>query len=506
MNCKYCGAAIDLKDIPAPQPISIDAVASGRPTMGQPITRRNAVSKVKMVAGLVVILFCLLGSVGYAQGELTLEGLAERVEALIKRVSISDTRLSKLETRVATLESSLLSAEAEETPTPIAMKTGKATGPAMTSEPTKKARETSTTSPSEPTTTPYPSTGATVDVGHVRWRILSAEHLGNQIEFEDETDTTLGGFVSVRFEFLNSSSDPLKFDGGYIRDGQGREYSAWSGRWRFVPDGEDCWRGGFLGLGDFRLKPNAPTICTVIYEVAGDASDFIFVATDLEGPRFDTVELIDLGLSETTVRAMSTAVATERDIRTATAAPMQTAKAATRTVEVAATQRAKTAATRRAKTAKTATRAARAAATQTAVAPAKMGEDVRVDEVRWRVLSAEDLGNTLSSSNMFVDSKTTAGRFVRVRFEIENLSNDLLTYGGVDLVDNRGREYASYSESFMFLPDGEECYFIENLNPNIPKICTVIYEVAADAADLKIVVSDLRIFGSGEKEIDLGLD
>ena len=157
-------------------------------------------------------------------------------------------------------------------------------------------------------------------------------------------------------------------------------------------------------------------------------------------------------------------------------------------------------------TAETATRAARAAVTQTAVAPAKMGEDVRVDEVRWHVLSAEDLGDTLSSSNRFVDSKTTAGRFIRVRFEIENLSNDLLSYGGLDLVDNRGREYASYSESFMFLPDGEECYIIENLNPNIPKICTVIYEVAADAAGLKIVVSDLKILGSDEKEIDLGLE
>ena len=157
-------------------------------------------------------------------------------------------------------------------------------------------------------------------------------------------------------------------------------------------------------------------------------------------------------------------------------------------------------------TAETATRAARAAVTQTAVAPAKMGEDVRVDEVRWHVLSAEDLGDTLSSSNRFVDSKTTAGRFIRVRFEIENLSNDLLSYGGLDLVDNRGREYASYSESFMFLPDEEECSFIENLNPNIPKICTVIYEVAADAAGLKIVVSDLKILGSDEKEIDLGLE
>ena len=26
MNCKYCGAAIDLKDIPAPQPINYDNI------------------------------------------------------------------------------------------------------------------------------------------------------------------------------------------------------------------------------------------------------------------------------------------------------------------------------------------------------------------------------------------------------------------------------------------------------------------------------------------------
>ena len=55
--------------------------------------RRNAVSKVKMVVGLVVILFCLLGGVGYAQGELTLEGLAERIEELESLVYVSEIRI-----------------------------------------------------------------------------------------------------------------------------------------------------------------------------------------------------------------------------------------------------------------------------------------------------------------------------------------------------------------------------------------------------------------------------
>lgn len=51
-------------------------------------------SKIKMVVYLVVILFCLLGSVGYAQGGLTLEGLSERVDTLFADL---DSRLSKLE-------------------------------------------------------------------------------------------------------------------------------------------------------------------------------------------------------------------------------------------------------------------------------------------------------------------------------------------------------------------------------------------------------------------------
>ena len=50
-------------------------------------------SKVKMVASLVVILFCLLGSVGYAQGELALEGLAERIDELESLVYGSEIRI-----------------------------------------------------------------------------------------------------------------------------------------------------------------------------------------------------------------------------------------------------------------------------------------------------------------------------------------------------------------------------------------------------------------------------
>ena len=51
-------------------------------------------NKIKMVVGLVVVLFCLLGSVGYAKGELTLEELAKRVDTLFADL---DDRISELE-------------------------------------------------------------------------------------------------------------------------------------------------------------------------------------------------------------------------------------------------------------------------------------------------------------------------------------------------------------------------------------------------------------------------
>ena len=76
---------------------------------------------IKKVIGLVIILSCLLGGVGYAQGELTLEGLAERL-------GLVETRTDELAGRVATLESHLLSTTVEDTPTPVPTeKTGRRT-------------------------------------------------------------------------------------------------------------------------------------------------------------------------------------------------------------------------------------------------------------------------------------------------------------------------------------------------------------------------------------------
>ncbi len=104
-----------------------------------------------------------------------------------------------------------------------------------------------------------------------------------------------------------------------------------------------------------------------------------------------------------------------------------------------------------------------------------LGQDVQVDEVRWKLIEAADLSTTLKSTNEFIKDKTTSGRFVQVRFELENLSKDLLTFAGLDLVDNQGRTFKPSSDAFQFIPTEESCV-LENLNPNVAKSCTAIYD------------------------------
>lgn len=133
-----------------------------------------------------------------------------------------------------------------------------------------------------------------------------------------------------------------------------------------------------------------------------------------------------------------------------------------------------------------------------------IGDDVLVDEMRWKILSAKDLGTTLKSDNQFIKDLKTSGRFVQVRFEMENRSKDLLSYGGLDLIDTQDRSFKNASDALQFIPQEEVCIF-ENLNPNIVKTCTVIYEVPANATGLHAQVTGLKFLGSAKALVDLGL-
>jgi hypothetical protein len=151
---------------------------------------------------------------------------------------------------------------------------------------------------------------------------------------------------------------------------------------------------------------------------------------------------------------------------------------------------------------------ANASASEPTVAPTPMpavGQDIQVGDVRWKVLSVENMGDTLKSDNQFTKDLKTSGSFVKVQFEIENLSKDMLSYGGADLRDDKDRTFTHSSDAIMFIPEEERSLILSNLNPNIAKTITEIYEVPAGATGLKFIAGDLKMLGSEETLIDLGL-
>ena len=216
-----------------------------------------------------------------------------------------------------------------------------------------------------------------------------------------------------------------------LRDGQGREYENYS-KWRdFVPEDEECVEG-FRGGGPTIIKPNDPTICSVIVEVNVDATNLVFILSDLENED-SRAPTVDLDLPP---------------------------------------------------------------------APQHLpGKDVRVGDVRWKILAAEDLGHELKVNG---NTEKTKERFIRVRFQLTNKGSDELKFYGAPLRDRQGREY---ERQLKYSPDEEECngWRGHPLPPNDPKKCVNIYIVPRDATGLIFVASDLKGREDGSGIISLGL-
>jgi hypothetical protein len=142
--------------------------------------------------------------------------------------------------------------------------------------------------------------------------------------------------------------------------------------------------------------------------------------------------------------------------------------------------------------------------TKTPVPLPVIGDDVKVGDITWKVLTAENLGQVLKSNNQFIDDVKTSGSFVSVRYQVTNGGTAATYYTAPDLLDSTERKFSSSSNVLFFIPDDEQCIF-EELNPGISKTCQAVYEVPADAKGLTAKVTGLSLFG-GDEQVDLGLD
>jgi hypothetical protein len=143
-------------------------------------------------------------------------------------------------------------------------------------------------------------------------------------------------------------------------------------------------------------------------------------------------------------------------------------------------------------------------AVEEAATPEDTGS-VDVGDVRWTLVQVAELGESLVSESDEVDDLTATGRLIGVRFQVENLGDEPLTFLGMQLVDDQGRRQSYLSQGLPFIIDEEACQ-MEDLEPGASITCTALYDVAADATGLQAELTDLNLLGGVTILVDLGLD
>ena len=121
------------------------------------------------------------------------------------------------------------------------------------------------------------------------------EELGQELSNDEgDTATTEGRFMKVKFRLLNLGTETLGYDGVILEDSDGRKYSHFGERLEFIDDEQKC-PPSLIPPRTHSLKPNTPTICTAIHEVAKDSEQFALWASDLEG--YETAVIVFISVA-----------------------------------------------------------------------------------------------------------------------------------------------------------------------------------------------------------------
>ena len=292
------------------------------------------------------------------------------------------------------------------------------------------------------------SIGENFQVGDVQWRILSAENLGHELSANNDRRTTDDRFVQVRFQFLNVGSDPWKFEAVKdlpLRDSQGRVYEHY--RVPGIPTPhypKEFIADGEECFGNWWFGRWRP------FELKPNISTTCTTIFEVKVDATDLV-LVAGGLGSSATHGSETV-------------GLDLPPTSTKSI----------------------------------------GDVVRVGDVRWQLLSAEDLGHVLDADGK---REKTKERFVAVRFQLTNKGSVDLDVPGSTLRDSQGRAYER--GNFEFIAENERCtggiLGPLALKPNVITTCTSIYEIPTNATGLLFIADDLDGSEDSTEIVDLGL-
>jgi len=137
------------------------------------------------------------------------------------------------------------------------------------------------------------------------------------------------------------------------------------------------------------------------------------------------------------------------------------------------------------------------------ISPVPKSEKVVTGNVEWKILKVEEVGPVLEQEYTGATLETK-GKFVNIRLEAVNHSEDLKYIYDLRLVDDRGRTYPICAAAYAYFGMEEACSLAELL-PDVRRTLTMFHDVPLNANDLWLEVTDLEVPPQEKKYIDLGI-
>lgn len=137
----------------------------------------------------------------------------------------------------------------------------------------------------------------------------------------------------------------------------------------------------------------------------------------------------------------------------------------------------------------------------------QVGQPIRVGDIQWTVQSPKKQA-TLNSGNQFLSPVKANGTFVVISLTAEEVGNQMGTVDPSQLkvIDSKGRQFSLSEDGNVVMAIGSDKWIIySQINPNVPKNFTGVFDVAADATGLKLQINSGGLTQRDKVEIPLGL-
>jgi hypothetical protein len=122
----------------------------------------------------------------------------------------------------------------------------------------------------------------------------------------------------------------------------------------------------------------------------------------------------------------------------------------------------------------------------------------------WEVISAKNLGSTLSGNLLLDDKKSEDGRFIYVRFKVKNLTpEEAMIFMTPCVKDSQGRRFEELDWTDAYLPENETSIIGEALPASLGRSFSAIFEITMDDGEISFMARSFEPLRTEEMPIPL---